>query len=193
MVVTANKPDFNSNFEGVLETAEYTKGYKEECFAAWYAAGQPRSLKLLSFIPEDRHGRKPNPSTIRKWQRGEDGWNARAKALNIKTQESLDIILIEKRVEMFERHAETGAQMADMGMEYLTADEGGGIKSDQSAIRAIKEGTDLERKSLGISEMLRGITSMKDSQLLKLVGEFESENEDVIDAEFEEPVVEEDE
>ena len=186
MVVTVNKPDFNSNFKDVLETAEYTKGYKEECFAAWYAAGQPRSNKMIDILPEDRHGRKPSASTVRLWQKGEDGWNARAKILNIKARKSLDIILIEKRVEMFERHAETGAQMADMGMEYLTASEGGGIRSDASAIRAIKEGTDLERKSLGISEMLRGITSMKDSQLMKVVGDFESENEDIIDAEFEE-------
>ena len=193
MVVTANKPDFNSNFKDVLETADYTKGYKEECFAAWYAAGQPRSNKMTDILPEDRYGRKPNPTTVRTWQKGEGGWNARAKVLNIKAQESLDIILIKKKVEMFERHAETGAQMADMGIEYLLDSESGGIKSDASAIRAIKEGTDLERKSLGISEWLRDITSIKDSQLLKLVDEYESENEDVIDAEFEEPVVEEDE
>ena len=83
--------------------------------------------------------------------------------------------------------------LADMGIEYLLDSDSGGIKSDASAIRAIKEGTDLERKSLGISEWLRDITSIKDSQLLKLVDEYESDNEDIIDAEFEEPVVEKEE
>lgn len=179
--------NLTSEFKKVVETAEYTKEYKEQCFAAWYAADCPRSRKLAIVLPKDELGSIPNDSTIRKWMRG---WRERAKKLDIQTTESLDALLIKKRVEMFERHAETGAEMVEMGMEYL---DDKGIKSDASAIRSIKEGTDLERTSLGGSELWKSITTMSDSQLQKLAADLPAEDENILDAEFEENKAGEDE
>ena len=84
---------------------------------------------------------------------------------------------------MFERHAEAGSDMIDWGVEYL---EEKGIKSDSSAIRAIKDGTDLERTSLGGAELWKSITTMSDAKLQKLAADLATEDEDTIDAEFEE-------
>ncbi len=181
--------ELSPEFTKVIETAEYTREYKEQCFAVWYAADCPRSSKLALALPVDKNGSKPNSSTIGRWMRGIDGWKERAKNLDIQTTESLDALLIKRRLAMFERHAETGAEMVEMGMEFL--DEKG-IKSDSSAIRAIKDGTDLERASLGMTEML-DITTMSDSKLQKLAADLLAEDKDIIDAEFEENKAGEDE
>lgn len=177
----------SSEFTKVIETAEYTREYKEQCFAVWYAADCPRSRKLALALPVDENGSKPNENTIRRWMRG--GWRERAKNLDIQTTDSLDALLIKRRLAMFERHAETGAEMVEMGMEFL---DGKGIKTDSSAIRSIKEGSDLERSSLGMTEMLN-IATMSDSKLQKLAEGLSAEDEDIIDAEFEENKAGEDE
>jgi hypothetical protein len=177
-----------SEFREVIETAEYTREYKEQCFAIWYAADCPRSKKLAVALPPDKQGRKPKESTISGWIRS---WSERATSLDLQTTDSLDALLVKKRLAMFERHAKTGASMVEMGREYLES-EGKGIKSDASAIRSIKEGSDLERRSLGMTEML-DIATMSDSQLQKLAADLLAEDEDIIDAEFEEKAVGEDE
>lgn len=190
MAIIPNDPAPNADrtaFVDVVETTPYNEDYQEKCFVAWYQNGKPRGKKLQAVIPEDEFERKPEMHTIYKWQR--QSWNERAKELDLKTRESLDDLIIRKRVEMFERHAEVGAQLADMGLDYL---EDFAIGSDASAIRAIREGTDLERKSLGISELLKKLSTMSDDQLKKRFEELVAadEDENILDAEFEENDVE---
>lgn len=168
MVITP-KSEEESKFARILDTTPYTKDYKEICFRAWYDSEQPKGKKILEVVPEDENGRKPSVLTVRKWLRGEDGWNMRARELDVKTRANLDMLIIKKRVEMFNRHAEAGAQLADMGLDYLEEHD---ITSDSVALRAIKEGTDLERKSLGISELLKSISTMSDDQLQKMAQDF---------------------
>ena len=163
------KTEEETNFKDIMDTTPYTESYKELCFRAWYAAEKPRGKKILDVIPRDENGRLPNVGTTKKWLRGEDGWNMRARELDIKTRADLDMLIIKKRVEMFDRHAEAGAELVDMGLEYL---EEYSITSDSVALRAIKEGTDLERKSLGISELLKSISTMSDDQLQKMAQDF---------------------
>jgi len=184
----ADPPEkLSSEFTKVIETAEYTREYKEQCFAVWYAADCPRSSKLALVLPVDGNGSRPNTSTLSRWMR--TGWRDRAKDLDIQTTSSLDALLVKRRLAMFERHAETGASLVEMGMDYLDIK---GIKSDSSAIRAIKDGTELERSSLGMTEML-DITTMSDSKLQKLAADLMEEDKDIIDAEFEENEAGEDE
>jgi len=175
------KSEEESTFGGILDTTPYTEKYKELCFRAWYDADKPTGKKILTVLPKDENGRLPNIGSIRKWLRGEDGWNMRARELDVKTRANLDALIIKKRVEMFNRHAEAGAQLADMGLEYL---EEHNITSDSVAIRAIKEGTDLERKSLGISELLKSISTMSDSQLQKRAEELASADIELSDGEI---------
>ena len=177
-------------FSEIIETSPYTEEYKEICFTVWYGASKPRGKELVDILPDDKYGRKPPLRLLYKWQRQE--WNERAKNLDIKTRESLDALIITKRVEMFERHAEAGAQLADMGLDYF---EEKGITTDTAAIRAIKEGTDLERKSAGISELLKKFSTMSDKQLQSRARELLAADEDIniIEAEFEESKPEEEE
>lgn len=170
-----------TNFKDVIDTTPYTENYKELCFRAWYDADKPKGKKILAVLPEDENGRLPNIGSIRKWLRGEDGWNMRARELDVKTRANLDALIIKKRVEMFDRHAEAGAQLVDMGLEYLESFD---ITSDSVALRAIKEGTDLERKSLGISELLKSISTMSDSQLQKRAEELASADIELSDGEI---------
>jgi hypothetical protein len=175
------KSEEESTFGGILDTTPYTENYKELCFRAWYDADKPKGKKILAVLPEDENGRLPNIGSIRKWLRGEDGWNMRARELDVKTRANLDALIIKKRVEMFDRHAEAGAQLVDMGLEYLESFD---ITSDSVALRAIKEGTDLERKSLGISELLKSISTMSDSQLQKRAEELASADIELSDGEI---------
>jgi len=175
------KSEEESKFKDIMDTTPYSLSYKETCFRTWYAAEKPKGKKILEIIPYDEDGRKPTILTVRKWLRGEDGWNARARKLDVRTREDLDAIIIKKRVEMFERHAEAGAQLVDMGLDYL---ENFDITSDSVALRAVKEGTDLERKSLGISELLKSISTMSDSQLQKRAEELASSDAELSDGEI---------
>jgi hypothetical protein len=180
MPITLNFEE-ETNFKDVIDTTPYTENYKELCFRAWYDADKPKGKKILAVLPEDENGRLPNIGSIRKWLRGEDGWNMRARELDVKTRANLDALIIKKRVEMFDRHAEAGAQLVDMGLEYLESFD---ITSDSVALRAIKEGTDLERKSLGISELLKSISTMSDSQLQKRAEELASADIELSDGEI---------
>ena len=180
MVITP-KSEEETNFKDVMDTTPYTENYKELCFRAWYEAEKPKGKKILDVIPRDENGRLPNVLTARRWLRGADGWNVRARELDVKTRADLDMLIIKKRVEMFDRHAEAGAQLVDMGLEYLESFD---ITSDSVALRAIKEGTDLERKSLGISELLKSISTMSDSQLQKRAEELASADLELSDGEI---------
>ncbi len=68
----------------------------------------------------------------------------------------------------------------DQGLDYLEQFE---IDSSSVAIKAIKDGSDLERASLGIDELLKALSTMSDKQLVKRAKELEEEvvEEEIID------------
>jgi len=197
--VLGKKGEGEPKFKNVVETSQFTEVYREKCFTVWYEAGKPRNKEqLLTLFPEDEYGRTPKLGTIIRWRNKKGGWAERGRELDTKVRKEMDSLLISKRIDMFERHAETGATLAEMGLEFLLH-EHGGIDSANAAIKAIKEGTDLERKATGISELLKEFATMKDSQIVAKIQELSAadedeeyiDDEDIIDAEFEEKVVEE--
>jgi len=80
-------------------------------------------------------------------------------------QKSVDLVLIQTKVEMLERHAQVGTKMQDIALEYL--EEHAEEMSAPAAVRLLVEGIRIERESRSIPEALAKLTSLSDEQLLK--------------------------
>jgi len=65
---------------------------------------------------------------------------------------------------MYKRHAQIGQDMVEMGMRFL---EENGIKKEETALRAIIEGVDIQRQAIGLAEALAKISTMDNDQLTK--------------------------
>ena len=141
----------------------FTEDYKDQVFYLWYENGKIINFNLMESIPVSPNGRKPSEGTIKEWVSQGD-WNTRADGLDGQITRVLDNSVIEKRVAMYKRHAEIGQDMVEMGMAYLKEN---GIKKEESAIRAIAEGIDIQRQSIGLAEALQKISTMDNDQLTR--------------------------
>lgn len=154
----------------------YTEKYKEQLFYAWYETGDRAfGTLLLEKIPANENGSKPNLISIKKWA-DENGWIERADALDAQTSLEMDKVVIDKRVEMYKKHAEVGEELITMGRDFLKKQgENGGLKTENAAIRAIELGMSTERVSVGVADMVRKIGEMTpdqlDNELRKLLGQ----------------------
>lgn len=157
----------------------FTEDYKDQVFYLWYENGKSINFNLMELLPVSSNGRKPSEVTIKDWARQGD-WNTRADGLDGQVARVLDNSIIDKRVAMYQRHAEIGQDMVEMGMEFLKAN---GIKSDQAALRAIAEGVEIQRQSIGLAEALQKISTMDNDQLTrelqKLLGKPEMGEDDI--------------
>jgi hypothetical protein len=134
--------------------------------------------RLLTSLGPDEHGRTPGPQMITKW-REEDAWDQRADARNAKAALALDNSAIKERVEMLKVHAKIGKDLSQKGVDYLRDND---LSTATEAIRAIVEGTNLERQSAGYADFLARITQATDEQLDRELKKFMGSGE-VIDAE----------
>lgn len=169
----------------IAENIPYGEEYIERCFFAWYDAGKPRGTRLRDCLPFDTETgieRKPNIALIARWKR-EKEWEKRAGELDTEARKIIERQSIEKRAEMFARHAEVGEILVESGVQYILDK---GIDSPASAIRAIDLGRSMEERSAGVSEMLLKVSTMDNDQLLKLAGGLlgRVDSDDVIDGEI---------
>lgn len=169
--------------------AEYTDQYIDQCFYAWYDNGKTTGKTLLDKLPKSDSGNTPGLMTIKKWA-DEYNWIARADALDGEISLALDKTVIQKRVEMYEKHADLAGELIDMARDFLSKQvEGGGLKTENAALRALELGIDVERKSVGVSDMVRKIGEMTpdqlDNELRKLLGQ-KTESEFIIEGETKE-------
>lgn len=160
----------------------YTDDYKNKCFIVWYMAGRPtRITSIKAILPKDENGRIPTMELISDW-RHDMNWDLRADDLDSRAMEKVDNELVRQKSAMLKRQAEMGRKMADKGMKSLEENE---IKSSMAAIVAVVRGAELERNSLGMSELLEKLAKMSDAdvreEILRLSARAGSEN--VIDAE----------
>lgn len=157
----------------------FTEEYKDQVFYLWYENGKSINFNLMESIPVSPNGRKPTETTIKEWVRNGD-WNTRADGLDGQISRALDSTIIDRRVAMYKRHAEIGQDMVEMGMKFLNEN---GLKKEESAIRAIAEGIDIQRQSIGLAEALQKISTMDNDQLTrelqKLLGKPEMGEDDV--------------
>lgn len=168
----------------------YTEKYKEDLFYAWYETGDKSfGTSLLDKIPANENGSKPNLISIKKWSE-ENGWIERADALDAQVSVAQDNLVINRRIAMYEKHEEVGEELITMGRDFLKKlGEGGGLKTENAAIRAIELGMETERKSVGVADYVRRLSDMTpdqlDMELQKLLGQ-KKDDEFIIDGETKE-------
>ena len=161
-------------------TAKYTDDYKNKVFTIWYNEGKPPPKTLFEKIPppETNYGVRPSETTLKSWVFSQP-WKKRANDLDAGVRQSVDLALIQTKVEMLERHARLGEKMQDMGIEYLE-DHKDDITA-QAAVRLIVEGVRIQVESMGIPGALAKLTRLPDEQLLeeikKLIEETPMEDE----------------
>lgn len=157
----------------------FTDDYKDQIFYHWYDNGRIVNFALMEKIPESPNGRKPSEGTIKNWAL-QDNWSDRANGMDGQIARAMDNTIIDKRIEMYKHHAQIGQDMVEMGMQFLREN---GIKSDQAALRAITDGVDIQRQSIGLAEALSKISTMDNDQLTrelqKLIGKPQMGDDDV--------------
>ena len=143
----------------------YTEQFVESCFYLWVENGCTFGRDLLDKLPKTEKGNRPNLITLQKWSE-DHGWVERADALNAEASLALNKTAIERRVEMYEKHAKIGEELIKMGREFLNKQiENGGIKSENAALRAIELGVSIEEKSVGFADLARKLGDMTNEQL----------------------------
>lgn len=144
------------------DVREYTEEYKEICFQAWYLAGRPSAVgRIRDILPEDVNGRKPVVSMIDAWRK-DRMWDFRADDMDAKALAIVDNDLVMQKVEMLRRHAERARTLSEKAMTFLVED---GFDSSASAVNAYFRGTEEERLTRGIGDMIVKMSKMSDADL----------------------------
>lgn len=143
-------------------THHYTDTYKEHAFYIWYENDTPGIQKLLHLLPEEE-GNKPARVIVEGW-RDSLGWIERADGLDAEVSQAIDDKVIDRRVKMWEEHAETGEELIKLGRKYLQDHE---LQDSQAAIRAISTGAELQKDSVGKAEAWMKYSRMTDLQITK--------------------------
>jgi hypothetical protein len=160
--------------------ADYSEKFIDQCFYVYYDSDRTVGNALIDKLPENEEGKKPGIFTVKRWVE-EKGWIERADALDAEVSIQVEKSVIQKRVEMYEKHAKLADELITMGREFLQKQvDGGGLKTENAALRAIELGFQTERVSVGVSDMVRKIGEMTpdqlDNELRKLLGQ-KQENE----------------
>ena len=168
--IVARKQEKVSEGQGELtsDNVPYSESYKELCFQAWYASGRPAGKSLVSFLPVDEFGRKPQPAKVAGW-RDIGGWHGRADELDRQGSKEMETYAIEKKVEMFKRHADVARQLTEKGLDWLGTHE---PDKSADAIRLVVEGIRIEKESVGVPDALLKIAAMNDQEITEVIGQY---------------------
>lgn len=149
-----------------LKNVQYSDQYKEDIFQLWYNAGRPSFAYIMKKLkPDPVTGETPVQDTVITWAR-ELGWRDRADDLDREVQIEVRKRTVEAKSEMLARHAEVGDELIKKGLKYLRTHD---IESEGAAIRAIVEGTNIERASRGLSDGMSKVATMTDRQLVNII------------------------
>jgi len=141
--------------------AQYSDSYKQVAFQVWYSNDRPKAGTLKSILPPDEMSRVPSEVILVEWI---NSWVEDADRLDIEVKKINDLELITQRADMLKRQARNAKTLQDMGMDYLVEH---GFEKAGEAVRAIVEGTRIERESRGLGEALDRIFKMDDEALRK--------------------------
>lgn len=161
---------------------EYTENYKNIVKEKWYAAGRcDFSKSFINGLPEE-NGSRPSVYTIKTWRKNEM-WDFWADELDSKALALAEENLIQQKVAMLKRHAETGWMLQTLGITHLVS---GTFDSSASAVAAVIKGAQLERESRGMGEMMVKMAQMSDEKLREEITkriQQAVENNQIVDAE----------
>lgn len=159
---------------------EFDKEYREKCFYSWYSAGCPTDMKRA--VPENENGKKPTNITLKRWARDE-GWRARADAMDAEITIKIDSEIIERKKQDYMEMSNAGREMMKSALDYLKTE---GFDTASAAVRGVIGGADMMAKYSRAVEMIDAITGKTDAQIQKeiyrLLGKT-SADEDAIEVE----------
>ncbi len=112
-------------------------------------------------IPEDDDGYLPSESVLDIWIAS---WRERAAILDEQVRLQMDAQMVKEKVEMLNRHADTGVQMQNLGLNYL--EEHPDESNSSTAVRLLVEGINIEQGSRGIGTALKKMMNMDNSELV---------------------------
>lgn len=149
----------------LASSTRFTDDYKNAVFTIWYNEGKPVVRILHDKIPkpDTNYGDKPSEQALRSWVNS-DIWQKRAFELDSGVRESVDLALVQTKVEMLSRHAKLGQRMQEMAMDYL--EKHVGDLSAPAAVRMLVDGVRIEEEALGIGGALKKMMSMSNEELL---------------------------
>lgn len=136
-------------------------------FEEWYAAD--RDFRATS----EKTGTPQN--TLYDWA-ARFGWRRRAddrdqEVIRLNAQKA-----IKAKADRIARHAEAGALLVERGMTFLRTDNS--IENATDAIRAIKEGVNIERAAEGLPTWMLKVLGASDADLIRREDELRRELED---------------
>lgn len=141
----------------------YSEDYKTTTFRLWYKTAKPGATKLWEIMEVDPiSGVKPSIAILAHWIA--DFKNS-AVILDEEVATQLKDIMVAEKVEMLNRHAETGIKLQNMAMEYIKEHEEE-LKVPM-AVKMLIEGVRIERESRGVPQALEKMMNKSDDDLLK--------------------------
>ena len=141
----------------------FSEDYKTEVFMIWYRNSRPNPVYLYGMIPENENGKRPSRTHLSNWIR--EDFEVRAIPIDDAVREEMNSRLMQQKIEMLERHAETGLEMQGIALDFIR--EHKDELTPISAVRLLVEGVKVERGSRGIPQVLEKMMSMSDEDLLK--------------------------
>ena len=139
----------------------YNQDYKNLAFYIWYQNGRPSMPKLTRKLEEREDGTKPSHLTVGNWRR-DDSWDEKADNLDKEAAIQIQKKLIDDRVKMFEEHARFGKHLRTEALEWL---EEYGVNTPNEAMRLLTIAVNIERESVGLSDIISKIKDMGDGEL----------------------------
>lgn len=140
---------------------EFDKEYREQCFYSWYSAGCPVNMRQA--VPENSNGKKPTGTTLKRWAR-DDGWRARADAMDAELSIKIDTEIIERKKQDYLEMSNAGREMMKKALDYLKTD---GFDTASAAVRAVIGGADMMAKYSRAVEMIDAVLGKTDAQIQK--------------------------
>lgn len=141
----------------------YTDDYKESCFWTWYRGGKPAMTTLAAMAEPTAEGERPSTISLNKWAK--DGqWESRAQVMDLQVRSQIERMAVREKVEMYQRQAEVGKDLIEKAMAYME-DEEWDFRTPANALAAIKYGSELERKTRGVSDAIAKLSELDSDKL----------------------------
>lgn len=144
------------NHSGISKPKIETEKHKK-MFEVWYL--NKRNITLTARQLGVSH------MPIRRYSEWFD-WDKKANQRDIElgVKATNDEIIVDKCIEVVERHKEISKALLGIGMKFL---EENGVETARDALAAIKLGMEMERKSFDLPDYVKEITSKTDQELVR--------------------------
>ena len=156
----------------ITRASSFSQEIHQEAFAIWYKLERPPLKQIVKLLKEQsKDGRAPTTTTLQWWHK-EDSWDDHADMLDAEAEQAGDMEIIKQRQGIIQKMATVGADLVDMGMDYLKKN---GIENSADAIRAIGKGAELQDKLLGWAAYFAELSTATNEELEKKLKHFMGE------------------